>query len=60
VPKKKPEPFIGGISRDGKVEIKFSEPMVLPDFAKNKRFLEEGLKLSQIDVTRDVMDFEFG
>ena len=55
-----PEPFISGISREGTLEMKFTEPMVVPKFKSNKRSLEEGISLSQIDVTRDILDFEFG
>lgn len=55
-----PKPRISGMSRDGVVEMKFSEPMRPPAFIKDKRrSLKEQLELADIDVTRDIVDFEF-
>ena len=31
-PPPKPETFISGMTRDGRIEMKFSEPMIVPNF----------------------------
>jgi len=42
--------------------MKFSEPIKVPKFkdSESRRQMEEAFSLSEIDVTRDVVDFDFG
>jgi hypothetical protein len=50
------------ISRNGALSIKFSHPMIVPKFldnATNKRELGQGVYLSEIDLTRDIIDLKF-
>lgn len=66
--KEKPEPVkmkIGGISRQGVVNIKFNQKLIVPSFLDNspmnteKRGPRELVALSELNVARDVLYFKF-
>jgi len=49
------------ISRDGKIKMKFNQPLQVPDFVKNaasgRLLAEGGVPLSEINLQRDVIEF---
>ena len=65
VPPPKPKMEIRRITRDGFIEVAFDQDMWVPKFRKpisnptDSRILEQGLLLSEIDVTRDLVDIDF-
>jgi len=51
------------ITRDGKIGIKFNQPLQVPDFIKKgqsgRLLAEGGIPLSEINVQRDIIEFIF-
>jgi len=52
---------IQGISREGVIGITFNQPMNVPDFIEQDTPLDSRrlVALSELDVARDIMNFDF-
>ena len=55
---------VGKISRDGVIEMEFNQRLLVPDFIKEAqaakgRDLNLALKLQDIDVSREIVEFKF-
>ena len=58
----RPKLRVKSISRNGILKINFNQEMIVPPFVTDKnsaRNLEEAVTLSEIDVTRDILDLQF-